>query len=455
MAERVDNRRGRTADTLSRGGAQSGAPRGPRAAEGRLIDALEQVAGRGQGYVAMTVADVTAAAGASRATFYEAFADLEGCLLAALARIERQLGAEIELALIAAPARDPACAAVDALVRFAETRPEAARLLFVESLSAGPRALEARDRAIEHTAKLVERARAADGGALDVPAFGLIGGVFRLLSMRLPRGESALHGLREELLVWAGSYAVDGPPFDWHAGAPLGRVESRAAPGPAVERVPGPLPRGRHKLSASEIARNQRERIVHALARESYERGYAAITVTDIVRRAGISRNVFYEQFADKQTAGVAALQHTFEHAMVATASQFFAGDSWPERIWRMARALTDHYYAHPVEAHLSFVELHAIGGEGVQLAHERLNVFTLLLEEGYGHRPADRPLPRTTSEALVATVLELGYHQAPRPGVELYPLLLPQQTYMCLAPFLGPRAATERVLEWLGAQRA
>ena len=138
---------------------------------------------------------------------------------------------------------------------------------------------------------------------------------------------------------------------------------------------------------------------------------------------------------------------------MVATASSFFAGDSWPQRIWRMGASLTEHYYSNPVEAHLSFVELHAIGGEAVPLAHERLSVFQLLLEEGYRHRSPTEPLPRTTSEALVATVLELGYRQAPRPGVELYPVLLPQQTYMCLAPFVGARDATELVRGWVESQ--
>ena len=442
----VDNRRSRQADTLSR-------KRAPAGTRERLIDAIAQVAGRA-GYARTTVADVIAAAGASRSTFYEQFADRDACLLAALERIGEQTADEVRLALLADPAHDPARGAVGALLRFAEQHPEPARLLFVESLGAGARALAARDGLVDQIAGLIEAARAergGDGTALDVPALGLIGGVFRLLSMRLPGGEAALHGLADDLLAWVDSYAAGGPPLHWHDGASLGAIELRPAPEPAPLPPRAPLPRGRHKLSAAEIARSQRERIMQALARESYEHGYANITVTDVVKAAGISRNVFYEQFSDKQQAAIAALRQTFEHAMVATASSFFAGEDWPERIWRMGGALTEHYYAHPVEAHLSFVELHAIGGDGVQLAHERLNVFTLLLEEGYRRRPPTAPLPRTTSEALVATVLELGYRQAPRPGVEMYPVLLAQQTYMCLAPFIGPREASELVRGWVG----
>jgi AcrR family transcriptional regulator len=494
LAARVDKRRFSQGDTLSR--------QGPVGAHERLIEALALTVGR-QGYAHTTVADVLAASGASRSTFYARFADLDACMLAALQALGERVSGELRHALPAdrgarggrdpagaardpaATARDPAAAAVASLLHFAEREPDAARLLFVEALAAGPPALATRDALIDALADAVEAARgeggapagaeraarahagagagAAAGGraasagraepVLDVPALGLIGGVFRLLSMRLPRGEGALHGLREDLDAWVGSYALDAGRPRWRRGCKIGEIELRPAPEPAPARRHPPLPRGRHGLSAAEIARSQRERIVHALARESYERGYGQVSVSDVVRAAGVARNVFYEQFADKQAAAVAALQQTFEHAMGATAAQFFAGADWPERIWRMGAALTAHYYANPVEAHLSFVELHAIGGEAVPLAHERLSVFQLLLEEGYRYRDGRGALPRTVSEALVATVLELGYRQAPRPGVQRYPVLLGQQTYMCLAPFLGAGRAGELVEGWLAGE--
>jgi AcrR family transcriptional regulator len=443
MPETVENKPSPQADTLSRESARA-----------RLIEAISRVAGS-VGYAETTVADVIAAAGASRSTFYEQFPDREACLLAALEWVGEQASDEVRLALLTNTSHDPAHGAVDALVRFAEQRPELARLLFGESLAAGPTAMRARDSFIDETAALIEATRverATRVPVLDVPAAALVGGVLRLLSMRLPAGEASLHGLRENLLVWVQSYEVNHDPSEhanWHERAPLGKPPLRKPPLPSPPPTPLRLPRGRHKLSAAEIARHQRERITGALARESYERGYAEITVSDIVKAAGVSRNVFYEQFSDKQEAAVAALQQTFEHAMVSTASSFFAGKDWPERIQRMGSALTDHYYSHPVEAHLSFVELHAIGGDAVRLAHERLSAFTLLLEEGYRLRPPNSPLPRTTSEALVATVLELGYRQAPRQGMDEYPVLLPQQTYICLAPFIGAHAASELVREW------
>ena len=63
-----------------------------------------------------------------------------------------------------------------------------------------------------------------------------------------------------------------------------------------------PLP-GRHPLSREFIAQHQRARIILALAEETEEKGYRAVTVADIVRRAGIARNTFYENFSSKRTA--------------------------------------------------------------------------------------------------------------------------------------------------------
>ena len=57
-------------------------------------------------------------------------------------------------------------------------------------------------------------------------------------------------------------------------------------------------PPGRQQLSREFIARHQRARIIAALAEETSSRGYRAVTVADIVSRAGIARNTFYENFS-------------------------------------------------------------------------------------------------------------------------------------------------------------
>lgn len=74
-------------------------------------------------------------------------------------------------------------------------------------------------------------------------------------------------------------------------------------PGVAVNR----LPPGRHGLSRDEVTGSQRERMLRGMVDAVSERGYAVVTVADVIKRAGVSRETFYEQFANKEDCFMAA----------------------------------------------------------------------------------------------------------------------------------------------------
>jgi AcrR family transcriptional regulator len=60
------------------------------------------------------------------------------------------------------------------------------------------------------------------------------------------------------------------------------------------------LPRGRSALSPDEVRRIHRQRLSRAIAEAMAEKGYAATSVEDVLKRAGVSRRAFYEQFGSK-----------------------------------------------------------------------------------------------------------------------------------------------------------
>ena len=82
------------------------------------------------------------------------------------------------------------------------------------------------------------------------------------------------------------------------------------------------MPPGKHQLPREFIAQHQRARIIAALAEETVEKGYRAVTVADIVRRAGIARNTFYENFRSKEDCFLA----TQEFAMTAALERVVDG---------------------------------------------------------------------------------------------------------------------------------
>jgi AcrR family transcriptional regulator len=57
------------------------------------------------------------------------------------------------------------------------------------------------------------------------------------------------------------------------------------------------------------VERSQRDRILWAMAEVSAERGYARVSVADVLSRAGVSRATFYQLFRDKEDCFGAAYE--------------------------------------------------------------------------------------------------------------------------------------------------
>ncbi|MFV2179656.1 TetR/AcrR family transcriptional regulator [Actinomadura sp. LOL_016] len=60
------------------------------------------------------------------------------------------------------------------------------------------------------------------------------------------------------------------------------------------------LPRGRHALAREEVRRIQRSRLCVAMAEVMAEKGYVETSVADVLQRATVSRQSFYELFDSK-----------------------------------------------------------------------------------------------------------------------------------------------------------
>lgn len=114
----------------------------------RILDAILDVVGE-HGYTATTVADVTAAAGISRTTFYEQFANKQEAFLIAYDEFgERFLGDMAAVPATATPV-EVLSAAAARLVDWGRRRPLACRAFLVEIYAVGEEGLAHRDRAMQ------------------------------------------------------------------------------------------------------------------------------------------------------------------------------------------------------------------------------------------------------------------------------------------------------------------
>jgi AcrR family transcriptional regulator len=136
------------------------------------------------------------------------------------------------------------------------------------------------------------------------------------------------------------------------------------------------LPRGSHGIPADVVARNQRERLVAAMAEVCAERGYAQASVAEVARRAGVSSVTFYRQFAGKQDCVLAAhrqlLGRLLEEVDRGRAEESNPGAK-PRAAVRMALAL---FAADPPSALLLTVEILAAGPEGAKRHDTMVTAF-------------------------------------------------------------------------------
>jgi len=124
------------------------------------------------------------------------------------------------------------------------------------------------------------------------------------------------------------------------------------------------LPPGSHGIPADVVARNQRERLIAAMAEACAENGYAGASVADVAKRAGVSSVTFYKQFADKRECLLAAHRQLLGRLLEELdRAREEAGE--PQGGGAALHALLAVFAADPPSARLLTVEILAAGPEG------------------------------------------------------------------------------------------
>lgn len=155
------------------------------------------------------------------------------------------------------------------------------------------------------------------------------------------------------------------------------------------------------------VERNQRERLIAALAEVCAEKGYGSTSVTDMARRAGVSTASFYRQFEDKRECMLVSFEELFGRLLGEV--ERAADEVEPEARIRVgvgtAAALLA---ADPPAARLLTVEIIAIGSEGVRLQHEAIERLAGWLRKARSADGNGALSPAGTEWATVAAMLAL-----------------------------------------------
>lgn len=136
------------------------------------------------------------------------------------------------------------------------------------------------------------------------------------------------------------------------------------------------LPPGSHGIPADLVARNQRERLVAAMAEVCAERGYAEVSVAGVAKRAGVSSVTFYKQFADKRDCMLAAHRQLLGR-LLEEVDRARGMESAPDAKSRATiHTALGLFAADPPSARLLTVEILAAGPEGARCHDAMVEAF-------------------------------------------------------------------------------
>ena len=163
---------------------------------------------------------------------------------------------------------------------------------------------------------------------------------------------------------------------------------------------------------SDDTARGQRARLLAAMADVVAEKGYAAATVADVVRTAGVSRTTFYDQFRSKEDCFVEAYRHGVDVLIGEVRAAVHATDGdWRAQLRAGMRAYLETLAADRRFARAYVLEIHAAGQPALDARAEGLRRFAdryhATFEQARAHDPG---LREPSPEALL--VLTAGTEQ-------------------------------------------
>jgi AcrR family transcriptional regulator len=143
------------------------------------------------------------------------------------------------------------------------------------------------------------------------------------------------------------------------------------------------------------VAASQRGRVLAAMAEAVAEKGYGAVSVSDVVSRAGVSRKTFYAHFEDKLTCFLAAYDLGVD-VLFSTVAEAGAGLDDPLVIARArVRRYLETLAAEPAFARTFLIEVNAAGPRALERrrqVHEQFARLNRDLVESFADAP--RPAP-------------------------------------------------------------
>jgi AcrR family transcriptional regulator len=203
-------------------------------------------------------------------------------------------------------------------------------------------------------------------------------------------------------------------------------------------------------VTRDRVKEDQRRRILRATGELVAKRGYNAVTVELIVKRARVSFKTFYAHFANKEECFLELFDMTMAQtqAEIDAALAAQADAPWPQQVAAALRALFNAFLADPLIARASIVEAPTVGPIIIERYEKAMTGLSPLLRLGREQSPQRDELPESLEDTLAGGVLWSAYQRLIVGEVDRIEALLPEAVEFVLRPYIG-EAEAARWAQW------
>jgi AcrR family transcriptional regulator/DNA-binding MarR family transcriptional regulator len=146
------------------------------------------------------------------------------------------------------------------------------------------------------------------------------------------------------------------------------------------------------------------------MAEETAMRGAASVTVARVIARAGVSRRLFYELFADIEDCFQATFEWSTEQARAVAAEAYEAEGTWRESIRSALAALLRFFDEQPLLAQLCIVHAAGGGSRVLELRSQTIAQLCEVVDRGRAEVSGGRVPGPVVAEGVVGAVIAVLY---------------------------------------------
>ena len=187
----------------------------------------------------------------------------------------------------------------------------------------------------------------------------------------------------------------------------------------------------------------KREKILEGMLEAVGTEGYDATSVRTVLDRAGLYRQAFYDNFADKDECYLAALEMGIARLEAVVARAAASEEDWRAKLRAGLGALLDQLDAEPEMGRAVIVEVHAAGPEALARRAEAMKRAADFIDLARVEADEAETPPQIASEGIIAGIHAIVHSRLCTGATDGFRSLLPEFMYFAVLPYFGADAAS------------